>query len=92
MRGIQLVELVRGREAIEPRRSVAVVFEKVEIAQVASGIGKTPGSRAGIGGYDGGFLVVIRIDQVGFAGLKIDPAIAKGRPNILRFVLVLIAA
>jgi uncharacterized membrane protein YuzA (DUF378 family) len=45
-----------------------------------------------IRGHLAGFLGAIGIYQIGFAGLKIVAAIAKGRPNIQRVVFVLVAA
>ena len=74
---------------------IGVVLVEVEVGEIVAGVGEAAGAGAGAGGHDVGLLVVVGIDEVGFAGLEVDAAIAESGPDLDGFgggvVIVVIA-
>src|ERR1019366_10125273 len=92
---IALKEQIGGDEAFQAARVVRVVLVEVEVGEIVAGVGEAARAGAGAGGHGIGFLVVVGIDEVGFAGLEIDAAIAESGPQLDGFgrgVVIVVAA
>ncbi len=88
-------EQVAGDEAFQAAGAIGVVLVEVEVGEIVAGVGEAAGASAGAGGHDVGLLVVIGIDEVGFAGLEIDAAIAERGPDFDGFggsVVIIVVA
>src|SRR4051794_31703039 len=89
---LALIEQGGSYESLDAARGNAGVLEKIEIGEVVACVGEAARACAGAGSHNVGFFIVVRVDQVGFAGLKRETAISECGPDLdsRTFIVVII--
>src|ERR1017187_5300105 len=84
---IALKEQIGGDEAFQAARVVRVVLVEVEVGEIVACVGEAARAGAGAGGHGVGLLVVVGVDEIGFADLEVDTAVAERGPDLDRLRL-----